>query len=242
MREQPVEYADNETLLEAFVAWPDGSGPHPVVLVAHMWSGRCDFCCDKARALAKLGYVGFALDMFGKGVQGNSKAENAALIAPFKADRALLQRRVSRAAEVAAELPGVDSSQIAALGYCFGGLCVLDLARVSDRVKGVVSLHGDLALPNNIHWPQNQARVMIVHGHDDPLVLNGLEPAIKAQMTAAGVDWQFISFGQTVHAFTNPEANDPEFGAVYDAAADRRSWHYTRQFLAELFTEQGQKW
>lgn len=237
MNTQLVEYQDGESTLEGFVAWPEAlkyPGPRPVVLVAHMWAGRVEFVCDKARELARLGYVGFALDMYGKGVIGQTPAENAALMGPFKADRALLQHRMRLAVDSAKSLADVDPVKIAAIGYCFGGLCVLDLARTSDDVAGVVSFHGVLDLPNNIGWANNTAKVLVLHGHDDPLVLSGLEQANKAQMTAAGVDWQFISLGNTVHAFTFPSANDPDFGAVYSEPADRRSWQYMKQFLTEV--------
>ncbi len=235
LHDQLIEYTDGDTLLEAYMARPADDLPRPLVLVAHMWSGRVEFCCQKARELAELGYVGFALDVYGKGVIGRTKDECERLMRPLKADRTMLQRRLRAATEAAKSLSGVDASRIAAIGYCFGGLCVLDLARVSNDVAGVVSFHGALDLANNLAWPNNTAKVLIMHGNDDPLILPGLEQATKAQMTAAGVDWQFVSFGSTVHAFTNPDADDPDFGAVYSPLADQRSWQYMSQFLAEVF-------
>lgn len=240
MRSRLVEYQHGETTLEAFVAWPDSEaypGSRPIVLVAHMIGGRVEFVCDKARALAAMGYVGVAIDMYGKDRQDGLPQEGRQLMNALKADRPLLQSRMRCGVEMAKALDGVDSAKIAAIGYCFGGLCVQDLARISEDIAGVVSFHGALDLPNNLAWPRNEASVLILHGHDDPMILPGLEQACKAQMTAAGVDWQFISLGGTVHAFTFPKANNAEIGTVYSASADRRSWQYMAQFLTEVFDD-----
>jgi len=142
MKTESVEYQDDTNTLEAFVARPDTDEELPTVLISHAWAGRDQFVCDKAQEIAELGYVGFALDMFGKGKLGTSVEENSALIGPFMSDREYLKRRITLALETANSLPYVDSNKIVAIGFCFGGLSVLDLARSGVDIVGVVSFHG----------------------------------------------------------------------------------------------------
>jgi dienelactone hydrolase len=234
--ENTVVYKDEEVVLEAFFAFDDAfTGRRPAVLISHAWGGRDDFVADKARKIAGLGYVGFALDMYGKGVLGSGAEENAKLMQPFMADRAKLQQRMKVALDTVKQLPWVDDSKIAAMGFCFGGLCVLDLARTGVDIKGVVSFHGLLGAPGNTKGNKIKAKILALHGRDDPMVPPDLVLAFQEEMTQAGADWQFVSFGNTVHAFTNPVANDPGFGTVYQADADRRSWQAMKNFFAEIF-------
>ncbi|WP_020160696.1 MULTISPECIES: dienelactone hydrolase family protein [Methylobacter] len=231
-----IGYMDGDVQLEAFFAFDDAlSGRRPAVLINHAWGGRDEFVAEKARKLAELGYVGFALDMYGKGVLGSGPEENARLMQPFMADRALLQKRIQAALYAVKQLPWVDDSKIAAIGFCFGGLCVLDLARTGADIKGVVSFHGLLGAPDNTRGTAIKAKVLALHGHDDPMVSPEQVLAFEQEMTEAGADWQVHAYGHTMHAFTNPVANDPAFGTVYQADADRRSWQAMQNFLAELF-------
>jgi dienelactone hydrolase len=223
-------------LLEGYVAWDDeATRPAPAVMVAHAWGGQGELEQAKARALAELGYIGFALDMYGKGVRGSSREENARLIQPFLDDRPLLMRRVGAALAAVKVLPEVDRERVAAIGFCFGGLCVLDLARSGADLAGVVSFHGLLNPPPE-SGQRIRARVLVLHGHDDPMVPVEQVVALERELTEAGADWQVHAYGNTVHAFTNPQANDPDFGTVYDARADRRSWQSMRAFLEEIFS------
>jgi len=145
-----VEYKHRDTVLEGVIAVDNASTqPRPVVMVSHAWGGRDDFAVQKARDLARLGYVGFALDLYGKGKLGSSKEENSALMAPLLEDRLLLQARMESAIEAAVSQPESDDKKVAAIGYCFGGLCVLDLARTGANVAGVVSFHGLFHPPGN---------------------------------------------------------------------------------------------
>ena len=234
--ENTVVYMDEDTVLEALFAFDDSiSAQRPAVLVSHAWGGRDGFVADKARKLAGLGYVGFALDMYGKGVLGADKEENATLMQPFMADREKLQKRIKTALNAVSLLPWVDDKKIAAIGFCFGGLCVLDLARTGVDIKGVVSFHGLLGAPDNTQGNKIKAKVLALHGRDDPMGLPEQVLAFQEEMTQAGTDWQFVSYGHTVHAFTNPVANDPDFGTVYQADADRRSWQAMQNFFAEIF-------
>lgn len=235
MTERLVEYEHDGVLLEGLLAVGNESGgPRPGVLIAHAWGGRGEHEDATAQRLAELGYVGFAIDLYGKGVRGASREENAGLIAPFLEDRAMLQARIAHAVSVLGEQPEVDSRKIAAIGYCFGGLCVLDLARSGAGIAGVVSLHGLFGPPVPAPGEPIKAKVLALHGHDDPMVPVEAVNQLEAELTAAGADWQVHVYGGTMHAFTNPKANDPEFGTVYSPTADRRSWAATTAFLAEV--------
>ena len=223
-------------MLEAAVARPAGEGPAPAVLVAHAWAGRGDAEHAVAERLAALGYVGIAIDMFGKGVTGDPAGDNTHLIAPWLGDRAALLTRMRAAVSFTRGLEGVDPDRIAAIGYCFGGLCVLDLARGgADGLAGVVSLHG-LLDGNGLEVSGSiNAKVLVEHGWRDPLAAPEKIVAFGDEMNARGADWQLHAHGRAMHAFTNPGANSPDNGMAYDVDADRRSWATTSTFLAELF-------
>ncbi len=231
-----VGYLDGDVILEAFFAYDDSfSGRRPAVLINHTWVGRDDFVADKAKKIAALGYVGFAVDMYGKGVLGSSAEENAKLMQPFMDSREKLQKRMNAALYAVKLMPWVDDSKIAAMGFCFGGLCSLDLARTGADLKGVVSFHGLLGAPGNTEGNAIKAKILALHGHDDPLVPVEQVIAFEQEMTKAGADWQLLTFGNTMHAFTNPVANNPDFGTVYQPDADRRSWLAMENFLIEIF-------
>lgn len=234
IRERLIEYRDGSTLLEGFFCHDDSRpGPLPGLLVGHEWGGRGEFVERKARRLAWHGFATFALDMFGKGRRGTTSAECTALIAPFVEDRALLARRVTAALATVKELPDVDARRVAAIGFSFGGMCVLDLARSGADVRGVASLHG-LLKPTGLKSPGKiRAKVLMLHGYDDPLAPPDDVLAITQELAAAGADWQLHAYGNTRHAFTNPHANDHAAGLVYDEVADRRAWHALLQFLDE---------
>jgi len=231
-----VEYRDGDTVLEGRVAWDDRfSGPRPGVLVAHAWGGRSDFEDGKADGLAELGYAAFALDLYGKGVRGSGPEENAALMQPFLDDRPMLQQRLQASLSAMRAQPEVDTARVAAIGFCFGGLCVLDIARTGADVAGVISIHGLFGPPGNTAGNTVSAKVLALHGWDDPMATPTDVIALAEELTAMGADWQLHAFGNTMHAFTNPAANAPDMGTVYSAAADIRSALVIRNFLEELF-------
>jgi len=231
-----VGYLDGDVLLEAFFAFDDSlTGRRPAVLINHTWAGRDDFVAEKAKKIAALGYVAFAVDMYGKGVLGATAEENAKLMQPFMDDRKMLAKRMQAALYAVKLLPWVDDSKVAAIGFCFGGLCALDLARTGADLKGIVSFHGLLGAPDNIQDNSIKAKVLVLHGHDDPMGPVEQVIAFEEEMTKAGVDWQFHTFGNTMHAFTNPLANNPDFGTVFQPDADRRSWLLMENFLTEIF-------
>ena len=230
-----VEYSHGGTLLEGFLAWDDAQdSPRPGVLVAHAWAGRGEFEQGKAIKLAEQGYVGFALDMYGKGVLGNGPEENTVLMTPFMEDRQLLQDRMQLAVTVLRDQQEVDAGRVAAIGFCFGGLCVLDLARIGSDVRGVASFHGLFIPAGNTAGTPITAKVLCLHGYDDPMAQPQSMVDLAAELGAAGADWQINAYGNTVHSFTNPAADDKAAGTAYDARADRRSWVALQDFLEEV--------
>jgi dienelactone hydrolase len=233
---QTVEYKDGDVLLEGYLAWDDtNTDRRPGVLIAHAWSGRSEFEEGKAESLAELGYAGFALDLYGKGMRGSNAEENTALMQPLLDERITLQRRMTLALEQIRKQEIVDASRVAAMGFCFGGLSVLDLARTGADLSGVASFHGLFNSPGNTANNRINASVLVMHGWDDPMAKPDQVLALAEELTAMGADWQIHGYGNTMHAFTNPAANDPEFGTVYNERADRRSWQSLQLFLAEIF-------
>ena len=234
MREHHIEYRDGDSLLEGFLCYDETApGPRPGVLIQHTWRGRDEFVERKARRLAWQGYACFAADNFGKGKRGTNTEECSALTAPFMKDRRALLRRLRAGLSTLQGMPIVDARRVATMGFCFGGLCSLDLARSDSDIRGAVSFHGMLG-PSGLTEPKIRARVLMLHGYDDPLAPPEDVLAVAKEFTAAGADWQLHAYGQTVHAFTNPQASNRDGGMQYDEAADRRSWHALEEFLAEV--------
>jgi dienelactone hydrolase len=234
MREQLIEYRDGDTQLEGFLCYDEAQpGPRPAVLICHAYGGRDEFVERKARRLAWQGYACFALDNYGKGVRGRTPEESSALMTPFMHDRRKLQRRLLAGLAAAQAMPIIDPKRIAVMGFCFGGLCALDFARANAEVRGAVSFHG-LLKPSGFTEPRIKAKVLMMHGFDDPLAPPEDVLAVAKEFTSAGADWQLHAYGQTVHAFTNPAAHNRNGGLQYDEAADRRSWHTLVQFLDEV--------
>jgi dienelactone hydrolase len=236
IKTQKLNYHDGDIMLEGYYAFDEASGgKRPAVLVAHDWSGKNEFACDKADKLAELGYIGFALDMYGNGKIGVTKEEKTALIKPLMQDRATLQQRIGAAFAAIRAIEQVDQNRIGAIGFCFGGLCVLDLARSGAEVAGVVSFHGLLMPPENSIANSIKAKILVLHGFDDPMVPHDQVITFGKEMTDAKVDWELTMYGNTMHGFTNPKANDPSFGTVYNKQADSRSWIAMREFFQEVF-------
>lgn len=235
MRQEYVEYTHGKTLLEGFFACDDASAaPKPGVLIAHAWGGRTEFVIEKAKELAALGYAAFALDNYGKGVLGSGPEENSKLMAPFLEDRGLLRDRLTAGLDALKRQSGVDPSRVAIMGYCFGGLCALDLARSGADIRGAVSFHG-LLMPPGLEQRPVKAKVLALHGYADPMVPPQQVLDFGTEMTEAGVDWQLHAYGGVLHGFTMPEANDLKLGALYDASAARRSWQAMLDFFQEIF-------
>lgn len=231
-----IEYHDQDVVLEGYFVYDDAiTTQRPLVLIAHDWTGHTEFNNKKADALAELGYLGFALDVYGKGKFGKDNDEKMVLMQPLMNDRKLLQRRMLAAFNTATQLEQVDKKKTAAIGYCFGGTCALDLARTGVDLTGVVSFHGGLASPPSQDNSIIKSKLLILHGFDDRMVPMSQVADFEKEMTEAKLDWQVHVYANAMHAFTNPNANDPDFGTVYNKCADKRSWIAMKSFFEEIF-------
>ena len=233
MKTETVNYQAADIELKGYLAYPDEEKA-PLVLIAHTWAGKDDFVHERAKDLAALGYVGFAVDMYGNGKVGSSTEENQSLMEPLLSDRDVLKDRITSALHFGKSLPGVDPNKVAAIGYCLGGLVVLDLARTGENFQGVVSFHG-LLMGSDISEKGIQAKILVLHGERDPMVPLDMVDAFQKEMTEAGADWQLHSYGGTYHAFTKPDANDPNLGTQYNKSASERSWKSMQNFFEEIF-------
>ena len=230
-----IQYCSGEFNGCGYLAYPDQHQlPLPCVMVAHDWRGRGEAACGKARQLASMGYAGFAIDMYGDAKLGNDNDQRRALMTPLLQNRKLLADRMLVIFKTLCSLPQVNAEKIAAIGYCFGGLCVLDLARAGASIKGVVSLHGILSEPPIASVGTIKAKILVLHGYDDPLVPPEQVTQFASEMTLKKVDWQVHMYGLTAHSFTNPDANDASMGLHYNEAADKRSWTTTALFLNDV--------
>lgn len=236
IRMDRVEYRDGAATLEGLAVYDDAkSGPRPGVVVVHQWRGLGDYERKRAEMLAQLGYVAFCADIYGKGVRAQTVEEAGKLAGQYKGDRALLRSRVRAALGQLKALPQCDPARTAALGYCFGGTTVLELARSGAETLGVVSFHGGLATPTPADAKQSKARILALHGADDPFVPATEVAGFEQEMRDAGVDWQLVAYGGAVHSFTDWNATGAMKGAQYNEKADRRSWEAMRDFLVEIF-------
>lgn len=236
MHTEEVSYQHGDVTLRGFVAFNAlTSAPRPLVMVMPDWSGRNVFACEKAKMLASLGYIGFAVDMYGQGKLGETTEQKTALMQPLMMDRALMRARLLAHLEKARKLPFVDPQKIAAIGFCFGGLCVLDLARSGADLLGVVSFHGLLTAAEHLETYPISAKVLALHGYDDPMVTPGDVNGFCREMTDSGADWQVHMYGHTQHAFTNPQAHDKVMGTIYNPVAEARSLQAMDGFLLEIF-------
>jgi len=238
VQSRTVEYEQGGTPLEGYLAWDDAqTAPRPGVLVVHEWYGLNDYAKKRADMLAELGYVAFAADIYGKGVRPSNPQEAGAESGKFAADRPLVRARVKAGLEQLLQAPGVDATRIAAIGYCFGGMCVLELARSGADIAGVVSFHGSLGTPTPAGPGDIKAKVLICHGGADPHVGWDAVQTLTKELDNAKADWQLKVYGGAMHSFTNPNSNLPDMGILYNADADRRSWQDMQDFFHEIFGE-----
>lgn len=229
-----VEYSDGTNTYEGFLL-SSNSGPNPGVLLCHAWAGLGDYEKEQAEKVAAWGYSVFCADVYGKGKRGTTVEENQALMGPLVGDRPELQKRLAASLDAMKAQSEVDGSKMAAIGFCFGGLCVLDMARMGAEVSAVGSFHGLFMPADNITKPKISAKVAAYHGWADPMVPPDMVTAFAEEMTGAGANWQLHGYGSVGHAFTNKEAADPENGMAFDADANRRSYSALKELLAEVF-------
>jgi len=232
-----VPYKDGDTNLIGFLAYDDAKVAAPGVVIFPQWMGLTDYERGRAKQLAGLGYVAFCADIYGDGHVAKDTAEAGKLATKFKSDRALYRSRLNaglRALRASGSM--VDPKRCAAIGYCFGGTGVLELARSGADVLGVVSFHGGLDSPNPADGKNIKAKVLILHGADDPFSPKADVEAMEKEFKDAGVDYQIVFYSGAVHAFTQPMAgNDPSKGAAYNERADKRSWRAMLDFFDEIF-------
>src|SRR5512141_1087980 len=235
VKTEVVEYRHGDVMLEGYLAYDDSfQGKRPGVVVAHEWFGQGSYERKRAEQLARLGYVAFAIDMYGKGVRAKDGKEAGALAGKYMGDRKLMRARAAAGLDVLRNRPETDPTRLAAIGYCFGGATVLELARSGADLVSVVSFHGVLDTPTPGDARNIKAKVLVLHGGDDPMVPNKQVEAFQEEMRKGGVDWQFISYGGAVHRVSNPAAGDDSSkGLAYNERADRRSWAAMKAFFAE---------
>lgn len=236
MKTQIHEYPSGDKTSLGYLALPDGAAGRPGILVVHEAPGLDDHVRRRAEMLAGLGYVALAADLYGDGVVGQGPQEAFALMGPLREDPDLLRRRVRAGLDALAAVPGVDRRRLGAIGYCFGGYSVLELARSGAPVACVVSFHGLLETKRPAVAGELNAKILACTGSADPIVPADQVTAFQKEMTEAGADWQVITYGGAKHAFTNTAAdNIPLPGFGYSATADARSWAAMKSFFGEVF-------
>lgn len=237
IRTETIEYRHGEAILEGYLAYDDSiAGKRPGVVVVHEWWGINNYIKRRTEQLAQLGYVAFAIDMYGKGIRPKDAKEASAQASIYRGDRSLMRARADAGLLVLKKNNLTDDKRIAAIGYCFGGGTVLELARSGADIAGVASFHGNLDTPNPNDAKNIKGKVLTLHGGDDPFVKTDQVLAFQDEMRKAGVDWQMNIYGEAVHSFTNPDSgNDPSTGLAYNEKADKRSWEALRAFFVEIF-------
>lgn len=234
---QTVDYKQGDSTLEGWLVYDDAKqGKRPGVVVFPAWNGPDEDAKTRAQALAKMGYVAFVADVYGKGVRPQAPKDAGAEASKYMKDRSLLRDRAKAAYDQLSKNPMVNASKIAAIGYCFGGAGALDLARSGAPIVDTVTFHGDLTSPTPQDDNNIKGQVLVLHGADDPIVNAQAQAAFRKEMTDAHVHWEMILYGGAVHAFTQKDAgNDPSKGAAYNAYADKQSWtEMTRLFRETL--------
>jgi dienelactone hydrolase len=230
------QYQSGDKTSIGYLTLPDGSGTRPGILVVHEAPGRDDHVKRRAEMLAGLGYVALAADLYGGGVVGKGPDEAFALMGPLREDPDLLRGRVRAGLDALAAVPGVDRGQLGAIGYCFGGYSVLELARTGAPVACVVSFHGLLETKRPAVAGTVKAKILACTGAADPIVPRAQVSAFEREMVEAGTDWQVITYGGAKHAFTNTAADSiPMPGFGYSPTADARSWTAMQNLFEEVF-------
>lgn len=238
VQSKTVSYKHGETELKGYLAWDDAvDGRRPGVLVVHEWWGLNDYARSRADQLARLGYAAFALDMYGGGKVTKHPKEASEWAGQVRENVEGWRERALAGLEVLRKQPQVDPEHVAAIGYCFGGATVLQLAYAGTDLDAVVSFHGALPVPDEKQAKQIKAGILICHGAADTFVPEEQAQKVRAALDQAGTDWQMVYYGGARHSFTNPDAGEYGVeGIKYDENADRRSWQHMQILLVERFT------
>lgn len=237
LKGEKVEYHQGNQVFEGYLVYDDViAGKRPGVIVIPEWWGLNDFARKKADDLARLGYAAFAVDMYGGGMTTSDVKKATELATPLKKDRALMRERAKAGLEILRKHKTVNPKKIVAIGFCFGGTTALELARSGADLNGVVSFHGNLDTPLKNDVQGIKAKVLVLHGSDDPFVMKDEVLAFVEEMRLAKVDWQMNVYGGAVHSFTNPDADKYGLkGAGYNEKAAQRAWEAMKLFFAEIF-------
>lgn len=237
-------YRSGSTNCQGYVALPSYKEKPPIVLIATTWEGMNTFAKNEAHQLAENGYAAFIADIYGEGKSASSPEEAGALMMPFFLDRSLLRERILAAYHEAKKIPECAGDQIAAIGFCFGGLTVIELLRSGTALNGIVSFHGVLSnefmgkkatlAPNATQY---NSPFLLLHGYLDPLVPMSDVRALQKELSEKQLDWQMHIYGRASHAFTNPDANNPEMGLLFEPTSCRRSKTALYNYLKEIFHE-----
>jgi len=239
IKTQTVDYNDGDTQLRGYIAWDDAiKGKRPGILVAHEWWGLNDYAKSRTRQLAELGYVAFALDMYGADKFTRHGEQAKEWLNQIAQNIDIWQSRANIGLTQLTTHPLVDGDKLAAIGYCFGGATIMQLAYSGASLDGIVSFHGSLPPVQEPQYNNIKAKILVAHGNADPFVPSEKVQAFQASMEAAGADWQMLSFGGVKHGFTNPEADSYGIDPLrYDANADHRSWQAMQSFFIEIFAD-----
>lgn len=240
MHQEEISYKDGDVELKGYLFWDDAfSGKRPGILVAHEWWGLNDYAKLRAEMLAEVGYVAFAADMYGEGKMTRHADEAKGWMKQITNNLELWQRRANLALEQLRSHPNVESTKLAAIGYCFGGATVMQMAYLGADLDGVVSFHGSLPPATPEQAAKIKARVLIAHGEDDGFIPPERIEAFKKALSGAGVDWEMDIYGGAKHGFTNPYADGYGMnGLAYQEQADRRSWLRMLAFFEEVFEDE----
>ena len=216
-----------------FIAHSTSENVEGIVMIAPTWAGRDNFVCNKAKELAKHGYTSLALDLYGHATVGHSNEENTSLMTPLISNRDQLLALLTEIFHTISKQAFAKDTPILAIGYCFGGLCVLDMARIGLPLAGVVSIHGLMTPPENHETQPIASPILALHGYQDPMVPPEQLHNFNQEMLKANANWEVCVYGQAQHAFTNPEANDQELGTVYHQQTSQRAWNRMLDFIED---------
>jgi dienelactone hydrolase len=236
---ETVEYKDGDTPLKGFLVYDDAlQGKRPGIIVVHEWWGLNDYAKRRAEMLAELGFVAFAIDMYGDKKVTEHGNEAKVWMEQITKNIDTWQKRALLGLEILKKHPLVDPNYTAAIGYCFGGATVMQMAYAGADLDGVVSFHGSLPPATKEQQKKIEAQVLVAHGAEDPFVPPERLLAFEQALDAAGADWQLMTYGGVRHGFTNPEADGYGMdGVKYDEKADDRSWALMQSFFDEIFAE-----
>lgn len=242
IKSEKVNYFLDDLPLNGFLSYDDTiEEKQPCVLIAPTWMGLTPFIREKTEAVAKLGYLAFGIDFFGEGAEAKDPLEAKKWITPLLENRQILRDRMYAALNFIRTHPKADHERIAAIGFCFGGGAVIELAKAGANIRGVVSFHGVLGNPHHIEMKPMEisqtipASILLLHGYKDPFAPEEDLLQFEKEMSARGVDWQAVIYGEAMHAFTNPKVNVPESGLQYHEKSAKRSWQAMKNFLEEIF-------